>query len=473
MKTFEKPGPSHENYYRRTPSLIVFLKAVITTGCLVISLWIGREYSNYTHITGWQFWLWLVCVCLTVTLLYRSKSHINHENVRLIPFIFLAALVIRVVNLESIPGAFHVDEAGVARYAMLDLFGNSGYFINPFMTGPGSQPALYHYIILATMKVAGFSISGARLSSAIAGSLGAITIFLMINHFSGRRIAIFATALLVCSHFDIHYSRLALNNIWDTIWVPLIIYLFSKGWEEKWDGGGVLAGVALGLSQYFYHGSKIVFFLLLFLVITRWRDGSNAQRKIQYLLRMGFTALVIAGPLVSFSFMKPDFYYARLHDDWGWKDQAVFTALREINYGKYFWHQGIHSLGVYNFFPDPDGFYHPAIPLVFGLSSVIFQAGFLIALIRKNWLPILWILLTSFFGGFLLSVPNSSPHFVVAIPAIFWLAALAIDWVWERGFPKIAIILLITASLLDLYFYFVVYTYTIPPDFSIPFLEIF
>lgn len=210
-------------------------------------------------------------------------------------------------------------------------------------------------------------------------------------------------------------------------------------------------------------------FSFAFLVFTRWQVGGSAKRKIFFLIRMGITALVIAGPLVSFSFVKPDFYYARLLVEWGWKNQALFTALREINYGKYIWHQGIHSLGVYNFFPDPNGFYHPEIPLVFGLSSVIFQTGFLTALIRKNWLPILWIFLPSFFGGFLLSVPNSSPHFVVSIPAIFWLAGLAISWVWDRGFPKLAFVLLVSAALLDLFYYFIVYTYSIPPDFTVLF----
>lgn len=469
VKTLEKDGTLLGNFNKQITSPVGWIKAVILILCLTISLWIGWEYSLYTHVNGWQFWLWLVCVCLTVAILYRSGFHIEQEDIRLIPFLFLAALMIRIINLGSIPGAFHVDEAGVARFAMVDLFGNPGQVINPFMTGPGSQPALYHYLILASMKFSGFSIGGARLSSAIAGSLGAITSYFLIKHFSGKRTAIFATVLLVCSHFDIHYSRLALNNIWDTIWVPLIIFLFSKGWEEKWDGGGVLAGVALGFSQYFYHGSKIVLFLLLFLVFTRWQVGGSAKRKIFFLIRMGITALVIAGPLVSFSFIKPDFYYARLHDDWGWKNQAVFTALGEINYGKYIWHQGVHSLGVYNYFPDPNGFYHPVIPLVFGLSSVIFQTGFLTALIRKNWLPILWILLTSFFGGFLLSVPNSSPHFVVSIPAIFWLAGLAISWVWDRGFPKLAVVLLISAAFMDLFYYFVVYTYSIPPDFTVLF----
>ncbi|HEX7557400.1 MAG TPA: hypothetical protein VF338_12295, partial [Leptolinea sp.] len=109
------------------------------------------------------------------------------------------------------------------------------------------------------------------------------------------------------------------------------------------------------------------------------------------------------------------------------------------------------------------------IPLVIGPAAILFIAGIIIAFIERNWLPIAWVLLTSLFGGFLLSVPHSSPHYVVAIPAICWLVGLAINWIWKSGHPRIAVFLLAAIVLLDLYFYFYVYTYSFPGDFIIPF----
>ena len=328
---------------------------------------------------------------------------------------------------------------------------------------------MYHYIVHLTMKLFGLNVAGARVSSAVIGALGVVAVYFMVKNFSGKRVALFSAIFMVFYHFSIHYSRVALNNIWDTLWVPLIIYSFVKGWDEDWIGGAVIAGAALGFSQYFYHGSKIVVFLLLILMISHWKQGGILIRKARFLGAMALVTLCVAGPMIMFSFASPEIFYARLRDDWGWKQQAVQATLREVNYWKYFWYQLLHSLGTYTIYPDPSGFYRPNIPLTAGLSAILLMAGSVIAMIRRNWLPIFWLLLTSLFGGFMLCVPHSSPHYVVAIPAICWLIGLAINWIWESGYAKAAIIVLCAAAAIDLYFYFYVFTYSIPPDFNLPF----
>jgi hypothetical protein len=106
---------------------------------------------------------------------------------------------------------------------------------------------------------------------------------------------------------------------------------------------------------------------------------------------------------------------------------------------------------------------------LFGIAAVLFIAGIGFAIYQKCWIPLLWLGLTTFFGGFLLGVANSSSHYVVAIPAICWLVALPLDWIWKKINARLAISLMILLILSDLYLYFVTYLNSPPRDFVFPF----
>ncbi len=444
-------------------------KILIAGVCTFTSVWIGIAYSDKIGINGWQFWTWLACVIFIVPLFYSKRPAPSRQDLIIIFSLLAAALLIRLPFLGWVPGFFHVDESGVAEFARDNLLFDPNNIVNPFVTGPGSQPTMFHYIQYFCMRLFGFSIFGARISSAIVGSMGVITTYLMIRSIDGKKVGLLSAIMMASYHFSVQYSRIGLNNIWDTLWVPLVIYGFLKGWKEQWPGGAVIAGMALGLSQYFYHGSKIVIFLLAFLIIKHWKDTDNLSQKVGFLAILAAISLCIAGPIFMFSFANPTAFYSRLNDDWGWRPIALQISIGEVNYWKYFWHQVQYSLGTYVAYPDPSGFYGPGIPLVTGVAGILFILGIIISVIKKNWLPIVWIGLTSLFGGFLLSVPNSSPHYVVAIPAICWLVGLAINWIWEGGHPKIAIMLITAIVIIDLYFYFNIYTYTFPRDYFVPF----
>jgi 4-amino-4-deoxy-L-arabinose transferase-like glycosyltransferase len=445
------------------------LKALLALACTITTIWIGYAYANQGGILGWQFWTWLACVVFIISIFYTRSSAPSKFDLLIMLGLLASALLIRVPFLGSIPGLFHIDEAGVAGFARDNLFGDPFFIMNPFITGPSSQPALHHYILYYSMKIFGFTVAGLRVSSAIAGAMGVVVTYLMVKSISGRRIAILSAIMMAAYHFSIHYSRVGLNNIWDTLWVPLVVYGFGKGWKERWTGGAVLSGFALGISQYFYLGSKIGIFLLILLVITRWKENGNTSQKIGFLGIIGLVALCVAGPIILFAITNPTTYLDRTNQVWGWKPEALLAIIGVVDYWKFFWHQVLYSLGTYTIYPDPSGFYGPTIPLVFGPAAILFIAGIVIAIIRKNWIPLTWLLLTSFFGGFLIGVANGSPHYVVAIPAICWLIGLAIDWIWKSGYAKIAVFLLVALVVIDLYFYFVVYVGMPPRDFTIPF----
>jgi hypothetical protein len=100
---------------------------------------------------------------------------------------------------------------------------------------------------------------------------------------------------------------------------------------------------------------------------------------------------------------------------------------------------------------------------------IMLPIGFGWAIVKRMWVPVVWLILATFFGGFLLGGAPSSSHYVIAIPAICWLIAIAIDLIGEHGHPRVALAILVIILLTDLIFYFGIYLSAPSPDLTLPF----
>lgn len=441
------------------------MKLSVALACTFSSIFIGLAFARSTDVNGWQLWTWLAGILfLTAALVPPVRISLNRTWI-LPGLLFFSALALRLPLLETVPGGLHVDEMGVAGFSLRHLYFLPGLTLNPFGFGPSSHPALYHYIIRLTLYLFGETISALRSSSAVAGSLGVVATYALITVLSDRRTALFTSVLMAGYHYHVHWSRIALNNIWDTLWVPLMLAAFAYGWKKGWSGGAVFSGLAFGFSQYFYPGSRIGFFLLVFLILWLWRQEPSQKRRLIYLGKFIITSVCVAAPLGLSAILNWEVFIGRARQTWGWSPEAIRVITGEnINILRYLWHQVTRSLGAFTVFADETGFYGPGIPFVIGLAALLFLIGFIWAVFNRKWLPVLWILLTAFFGGFLLGGNPSSSHFVVAIPAICWLTALPLIWLYENGHPRWSIVLLLVVLITDLAFYFGVYVPGEPRD---------
>ena len=446
--------------------------ALVTAACTGVSLSIAVLYANYPVVPGWQLWTWLaVLIGVMIALTPRLTTPLPRQLFWVLAGLLAFSLGLRLWNLEFLPIGLHVDEMGVADFAMGQVFPNFYSTINPFITGPVSQPVLFHYIVAGFIKLFGPHILSIRLISALVGTLGVLATYGMVRAFSGQKTALFAALMMAAYHFSIHWSRIALNNIWDTLWVPLMLGPFLWGWRRRWSGGAALSGLAVGLSQYFYAGSKVGVILLAILVLVLWKEGrQEPTRWAVYLGKLAAVAVCAAAPMVAFALHDPGAYFSRTQSVMGWTPEAISAILGpQATLGQYFWHQLTQSFGTYLFFPDDTGFYHPGIPLVFGPAAVIFGVGFLWAIFKKQWVPVIWVLLTALLGGFLLSGPSGSSHFVVSIPAICWLIALPLNYLAENKHPRLAWALLALLIAVDIIFYFGFYAANPSGDLVNPF----
>jgi len=451
-----------------------FWRILVSLVCVAVTATMGYTYALDIRVEGWQFWVWAACVAVVVFVLLpsdRPRLRLDKGLLWLAP-LTLAALLLRVTSLETIPGGLHVDEYGVASFALQHLFPASGGTHNPFITGPASHPALYHYLIRISLDVFGITITGLRISSALAGTVAVLATYAAVSLWHDRRTALFAAAIMTAYHVHVHWSRLGLNNIWDTVWVPAMLAAFLWGWRRGWSGGAVLAGLALGLSQYFYPGGRIGILLLAFAIFSLWQQGADRRQLLVHTGKMLVTAACVAAPLAMFALRDPANFLLRMRQVFAWQPEAIKILTHgQPDLPAFFWHQLTHSLGAFTTYPDNAGFYAPGVPLLIGLAVPLFVIGIAWSIWsrRSRSMPVLWIVLTAFLGGFLLADPPSSSHYVVAIPAICWLVAMPLSWLVENGRRPWAVIALLAIVAMDLVFYFAVYVPGKPRDLILPF----
>src|SRR3990172_31922 len=298
---------------------------LVSLVCVAVTATMGYTYALNIRVEGWQFWVWVASVAVVVFALMpsdRPRLRLDKSLLWLAP-LTLAALLLRATSLETIPGGLHVDEYGVAGFALQHVFPASSGTHNPFITGPASHPALYHSLFRISLAVFGNTITGLRISSALAGTMAVAATYAAVSLLHDRRTALFAAAIMTAYHGHVHWSRLGLNNIWDTVWVPAMLAAFVWGWQQRWSGGAVLAGLAMGLSQYFYPGSRIGILLLVFVIFSLWRQGADRRQLLVHTGKMLVTAACVAAPLAMFALRDPTNFLLRTREVFAWQPEAI------------------------------------------------------------------------------------------------------------------------------------------------------
>jgi hypothetical protein len=257
------------------------------------------EWKGWTP--AWQLILvWLLSCLLVITAVFKLKPQPIKLGLAPIPqldkvtvfdwrdwlaiaLLVGAALLLRVPNIETIPLGVDPDEASLSQMAVNVITGENK---DPFATGWATHPTLEFFINSAFVRLFGRSFLAMRLPWAIIGALAVATIYLLARAGYGRRrnvlfrgVAILAGALIAGSSVAIQFSRLGLNNVGDTLFVTWVLAALWIAGATGSPRAYAMAGVGLGLAQYYYFGTRAIPFVviatLLVWLIADWRGVRN------------------------------------------------------------------------------------------------------------------------------------------------------------------------------------------------------
>jgi 4-amino-4-deoxy-L-arabinose transferase-like glycosyltransferase len=383
----------------------------------------------------------------------------------------ISSLVLRGMALSKIPWVLTGDEGSAGLSAVEFLNGTRN---NIFGTAWFSFPSMFFAVQSLSIRTFGQTTFALRLPSMLAGSLTVPALYFFTRVTFGRKLALLASAFLVTFHFHIHFSRIGLNNIWDGLFIVLFSGFLWLGWKAQdptKDGAGapfLLAGIILGLGQYFYTSVRVVFAILgLWIIILAIKKWSEVRKKLSGLVSLSFGIIVIVFPLAAYYIKNPAQFSApfqRVSILGPWLQQEIArtgnSALHIL------WSQ--FKLAALAFtHVNLRHWYMPNHPMLLLIPSTLFLLGVVLLLVRikdsrHTWIA-LWIVSAIVISALSESTPASQRLTFVA-PAVSLVVALPLkammDWL-RNLFPKrkrlsilIPGLLLILAMCFDLYFYF-------------------
>ncbi len=346
-----------------------------------------------------------------------SAPPVTAGEAGLVAALFAFAVVVRTWRLYEMPMILHNDEMSVALSARAflaspppDLFG----------LGWMGLPNLHYFLDSLGLRLFGDNLFGARMSSAILGLFSLAGAYLLMRRLFGITAAILLLALTVPFHWHVHFSRMAIHNMWVGAATPWALFFFVSGMQSGALPYFVLSGVAAGIGMQSYFAGRII--PLLFAAWGTLYFFSGPARRRTAVLGTGtalLTAAVTFSPLLLGGHAGLTSLFTRI------SSVFVFT---EIN--------GPHvkmQVGSNAFLPvvayqiqrigqlfltlcDSSGQYGNRIPLINSWGRWPFLGGLLYALYRLTelrWRLIFsWLLLTLVIGGVLTLDPPFLPRLI-------------------------------------------------------------
>lgn len=354
-------------------------------------------------------------------------------EIAFLAMLFLLALLCRVWNLRNFPENIYPDEIMTGTVATQSYVSPTGLPPPVFGTlwSGIDLPALWFWLVAVFLKLGGSSLEMLRLPAALFSAATVVPLYALLRGTWGRYSAIAGSTIIAFSISNVHYSRLALNNIVTQFFWATCFFFVLRGLRSRRLSDWVLAGLSAGLSEYFYYGTRLLPFILavfiVFLLAVHWKQAS------QY--ASGFLALVAGyfvgfGPLLVHFNRNPKLYLGRGASLLIWSPHIPISFADFRNAWRTIWPVlSENLLGISTHSSQDIIFY---APLLLPVEGALLVLG--VALLLWHWRhPAAFLILASglgvlLVGGTFVAYPNSAPplinHWTPAFPAFY--VALAV-----------------------------------------------
>ena len=381
----------------------------------------------------------------------------------------ILAFIVRAVALDRVPIILTGDEgsAGIAAVSFI-----KGEMNNPFVSSWFSFPSLYFFIQSVSVRLFGQTTQALRLTSAFAGALTVTATYFAARVLFDRRTALVAAIFLAAYNFHINFSRIGLNNIWDGLWYTIVIGTLWYGWEHEERRAFTIAGLCLGIAQYFYPSGRVLILpIALWFLLMALINKERFKRVFPSLALMFLVSVVVILPLGIFYVRHPDEFMAPfnrvtlfgpiLNSLIASSNQPVWLILIK---------QVVMGLAAFTYIPL-NAWYTPGVPLLLPLPASLFLVGIVISLLQdyRERFPLLalWIITFGLVGGLSESTP-AAQRYIAAAPVCALFVGYGLSGtmaLFERLWPRLGRAFYVGTVLIaaylafnELYFYFFVYT---------------
>jgi hypothetical protein len=260
---------------------------------------------------------WLLANVLFWLALWPTRTRRRWSDGRMrwlcaLGFIVLMGLVLRLWKLSAIPTTLDGDEANFGLETLRVL---RGELRNPFVFGWFSHPSAVFLFQSIGWRLTDNPILAIRWPWAIIGSLSLLFAGLGASRAAGPRVGLLTAALLATWHFHLHFSRLAIDNIGDTLIGSLMVWWLLRARSARGSGAllWALSGAAAALGLYGYHGGRL-FAPLLGITIIGWlvmEDRRFMQRHAWEVATVAVGLLLAAAPMLQRAWLSPGDFLAR------------------------------------------------------------------------------------------------------------------------------------------------------------------
>lgn len=353
--------------------------------------------------------------------------------------LFFLALLSRVWNLTNFPDNIYPDEIMTGTVATQS-------YVSPTTPPPSvfstvwsgiDLPALWFWFVAVFLKLGGTSLAMLRLPAALFGAATVVPLYGLLRGTWGRYAAIAGSAIMAFSVSNVHYSRLALNNIVTQFFWATCFFFLLRALRSRRPSDWALAGLSAGLSEYFYYGTRLLPFVLamfmVFLLALHWK---HARQYAGGFLLLAGSYFVGFGPLLLHFIRNPNLYLGRGASLLIWSPHIPISFADFHRAWKTIWPVlSENLLGISTHSSQDIIFY---APLLLPAESALLVLG--VALLLWHWRhPAAFLILASglgvlLVGGTLVAYPNSVPplinHWTPAFPAVYVALAVPVGaWI--------------------------------------------
>jgi 4-amino-4-deoxy-L-arabinose transferase-like glycosyltransferase len=414
---------------------------------LLLSLWVSIrlfQSSQSDNAFRWNTVIWLTSILffsigILIAIRWRFPKwksinqwiRTNWVEFAAVILLVIAALLVRVIDLQQQPYAFANDEGWVGLEAARIL---QGVYPNLFATGWSSQPFVSFLPTSLSILIFGRSIIAVRIVSVLEGTLAVLFVYLLVREAWNRTGAFFSAAILLVMAPHIHFSRTGFNNILPSAMTALVLWLLFRAFRKRKISSYLWAGLAAGATMYMYVGCRLVIGVALALLIflSVFRKG-YFRHYWPHLLVFCLAILVVMAPQLVWFIQRPGEFFSRI-----WTEnmfQNGWLQAHVVNDGmtptEVVWMQWVRATMVFVYQEAPGGFYDSSIAYFPFLAAMFFVLGMGYSLYRIKkpffFSVQIWFWSVILFGGVLTSLAPQSQRLVMAFPAAAILAGIGLQ----------------------------------------------